>query len=67
MLPAAAGGQSALLIIGFTHGSRAQTKVWSVRVRDRFPAWSIAVVEDVPSLLRGMVTHSLISGTPKEQ
>ena len=66
-LPAAAGGQSALLIIGFTHGSQAQTKVWSLRVRDRFPAWSIAVVEDVPGLLRGMVTHSIKSGTPKEQ
>ena len=66
-LPAAAGGQSALLIIGFTHASHAQTKVWSLRVRDHFPAWSIAVVEDVPGLLRGMVTHSIKSGIPKEQ
>jgi hypothetical protein len=66
-LPAAAGGQSSLLIIGFTHGSQAQIKAWSQRVRGHFPAWSIAVVEDVPSLLRGMVTHSIKSGTPKEQ
>ena len=34
-LPAAAGGQSALLIIGFTHGSEAQTKAWSRRMRPR--------------------------------
>jgi hypothetical protein len=66
-LPAAAGGQSAVLIIGFTLGSRAQTKAWSLRVRGHFQAWSIAVVEGVPSLLRGMVTHSIMSGTPREQ
>ena len=66
-LPAAAGGQSALLIIGFTHGSEAQTKAWSQRVRDRFPVWSIAVLEDVPGLVRGMVKHGIKSGTPKEQ
>jgi hypothetical protein len=66
-LPAAAGGQPALLIIGFTHGSEAQTKAWSQRVRDRFPVWSIAVLDDVPGLVRGMVKHGIRSGTPKEQ
>jgi hypothetical protein len=66
-LPAAAGGQPALLIIGFTHASQAQTKAWSARVHDRFPAWSIAVLEDVPRLVRGMATHGIRSATPKEQ
>jgi hypothetical protein len=66
-LPAATGGQPALLIIGFTHGSQAQTKAWSVRVRDRFPAWSIMVLEDVPRMVRGMVRHSIKNSTPKEQ
>jgi hypothetical protein len=66
-LPAAAGGQPALLIIGFTHGSQAQTKAWSQRVHDRFPSWSIAVLEDVPRLVRGMATHGIKSGTPKDQ
>lgn len=65
-LPAAAAGRSALLIIGFTHGSEAQTRAWSQRVRDRFPVWSIAVLEDVPGLVRGMVKHGIKSGTPKE-
>ena len=65
-LPAAAGGQSALLIIGFTHGSEAQTKAWGQRVRDRFSVWSIAVLEDVPGLVRGMAKHGIKSGTPKE-
>jgi hypothetical protein len=66
-LPAAIGSQPALLIIGFTHGSQLQTKAWSVRVRDRFPTWSIAVLEDVPRLVRGMATHGIKSGTPKDQ
>jgi hypothetical protein len=68
-LPAATGGQSVLLIIGFTHASQAQTKAWSLRVRDRdrFPVWSIVVLEDVPHLIRGMVTHSIKSSLPKEQ
>jgi hypothetical protein len=66
-LPDATGGRSALLIIGFTHGSQTQTKAWSLRVRDRFPAWSIAVLEDVPRLIRGMVSHSMKSDVPKEQ
>jgi hypothetical protein len=65
-LPAAAQGRSALLIIGFTRGSQTQTKAWSQRVRDRFPAWSIVVLEDVPRLVRGMVTHGIKSGTPQE-
>jgi len=66
-LPAAAGGRPALLIIGFNRGSQNQTKAWSLRVRDRFPAWSIAVLEDVPRLIRGMVTRSIKSGIPTVQ
>jgi hypothetical protein len=66
-LPRDLGSKPALLIIGFTHGSQAQTKAWGMRVRDRFPSWSIAVLEDVPHLMRGMVSHSIKSGIPKEQ
>jgi hypothetical protein len=66
-LPRDLGSKPALLIIGFTHGSQAQTKAWSLRVQDRFLTWSIAVLEDVPRLVRGMVTHSIKSAIPKEQ
>jgi hypothetical protein len=66
-LPAGVGGQPALLIIGFTHASQAQTKAWSQRVQDRFPSWSIAVLEDVPRMVRGMARHGIKNGTPKEQ
>src|SRR5215467_1026935 len=67
-LPAAAGGQPALLIIGFTHGSQTQTKAWADRAaHDRLPAWSVAVLEDVPRLVRGMATHGIRGGTPKDR
>jgi hypothetical protein len=66
-LPGDAGTESSLLIIGFTHGSQAQTKAWGLRVRDRYPAWSIAVLEDVPRLVRGMVSHGIKGSVPKEQ
>jgi hypothetical protein len=66
-LPAALNGQPVLLILGFTHGSQTETKAWSVRVHDRFPAWSIAVLEDVPRMVRGMARHGIKSGTPKDQ
>jgi hypothetical protein len=66
LLPRDLGNKAALLIIGFTHGSQAQTKAWGIRVHDRFPMWSIAVLEDVPHLLRGVVSHSIKSGIPKQ-
>lgn len=65
-LPAAAKGP-ALLIMGFTHASQTQTKAWCARARDQFPTWSIAVLEDVPRLVRGMAVHGIKGGTPKDQ
>jgi hypothetical protein len=65
-LPAAAAGQQALLIIGFTHGSQTQTKAWSHRAGNQFPTWSVVELEDVPRLIRGMVSHSIKGSVPKE-
>lgn len=66
-LPRELGSESALLIIGFTHSSQAQTKAWGVRVSGRFPTWSIAVLEDAPRLVRGMISHGIKGSVPKEQ
>ena len=72
-LPAAAAGQAAILVIGFTHASQNQTKAWSQRLEKQFPApapvriYSIAVLEDVPKLVRGMAVHGIKSGVPAEQ
>ena len=66
-LPAATAGQSAILIIGFTHASQKQVKEWALRVHDRFPEWSIAILEDVPRLMRGMVSHSIKGSIPQDE
>src|SRR6476659_2620592 len=58
-LPAATGGRPALLIIGFSKASQSQTKAWSQRANGRLPCWSVAVLEDVPRLLRGMVARGI--------
>lgn len=57
-----------LLIVGFTRASREQTKAWSQRVAAAgMPiAYSVAVIEDVPGLLRGMVTRGMRKGVPVE-
>jgi hypothetical protein len=60
-------GHPAVFIIGFTHASQTQTKAWSLRVSNQLPTWSVSVLEDVPRLMRGMVTHAIKSSIPKEQ
>jgi hypothetical protein len=66
-LPDAAAGRSALLIVGFTHASQTQTRAWSQRVRHQFPAWSIAVLEEVPRPVRSMVLRGIKGSVPKEE
>ena len=72
-LPAAAAGQPAILVLGFTHASQNQTKAWSQRLEKQFPPpapvwiYSIAVLQDVPKLVRGMAVHGIKSGVPAEQ
>lgn len=71
-LPGAAAGRIAILAIGFTHASQGRTKAWSQRLRQQFPPpaqetiYSIAVLQDVPKLVRGMAVHGIKSGTPPE-
>lgn len=60
-------GRPAVLIIGFTHGSQAQTKAWSQRIHNQIDTWSISVLEDVPRLMRGMVSHSIKGSIPREE
>jgi hypothetical protein len=60
-------GHPAVFIIGFTRASQTQTKAWSQRISNRFPTWSVSVLEDVPRLMRGMVTHAIKGSIPNEQ
>ena len=73
VLPEAAGGRRAILVIGFSHASQGQTKAWADRLDREFPnrqmvtVYPVAVLEAVPRLIRGMVSHGIKSDTPKEQ
>lgn len=60
-------GKKDVVVIGFTHGSQNQTKAWSKRLTAEYPTYSIAVLEDVPRLVRGMATHGIKSGVPEDQ
>ena len=72
-LPDASTGHPAVLVIGFSHASQNQTKAWGERLNKEFPessgvsVYSMAVLEEVPRLVRGMASHGIKSGTPKEE
>jgi len=71
--PGAAAGSPAVVIAGFTHASQSQTMAWHRRLWGEYPrggpvpVWGIAVLEDVPRLVRGMATHGIRGSVPKEQ
>ena len=73
VLPEASAGHVAILVIGFSHASQNETKAWADRLDRQFPnpamvtVYPVAVLEAVPRLVRGMASHGIRSGTPKEQ
>jgi hypothetical protein len=65
--PEAAKGKPAVIVIGFTHASQTQTKAWGIKLAPEFPVYSIAVLEDVPRLVRGIVSGGIKRGIPQNQ
>jgi hypothetical protein len=57
-------GKAAVVVLGFTRASQNQTKPWAQRLAGQYNLWSIAVLEDVPRLVRGMVNHGIKSSVP---
>jgi hypothetical protein len=71
-LPSAVKGKPAILCIGFSRSSRTQIKPWTAAARAEFkdsPAvvLSIAVLQDAPKFIRGMIIHGMKSDTPPEE
>ena len=66
-LPQAGEGHPSVIIIGFTHASQSQTKPWSARLYPGVTTYSLAVLQDVPRLVRGMAVGGIKSGVPQEQ
>ncbi len=60
-----------VFVIGFSKGSDTQTRAWSEALKGALSAdttlvYSVAVIEDVPRLLRGFVTGSIRKSVPAD-
>jgi ATP10 protein len=70
VLPDDAHGRIALLVIGFTKKSSHATRAWGQRFNKDFGnnqhyvVYQIAVLQDVPRFIRGMVTSGIRRETP---
>jgi len=63
VLPDAAAGKPCIVVVGMSRGSADPTELWSTelakREGDRAAIFSIALLDKVPGLFRGMVVRSL--------
>jgi hypothetical protein len=71
LLPADVRGRVAILVMGFSKGSKVQTGEWGKHVAVFAEAKNMAhyqmpVLESVPRMMRGMVTRSIRNGTAPE-
>jgi len=73
VLPDAASGKVAVLVIGFTHASQKPCEAWAKRLLQDFGsnpaavAFQLAVIEDAPRFIRGMITSGMKKGLPENQ
>ena len=70
VLPAAIAGHPAVIVIGFSYGSQKAMEHWDkeigaqVTAERGVPLYNIAVIQDAPKLIRGMITHSMKALVP---
>ncbi len=63
--PTALAGKPAVCLFGFSKEAGDGVKVWMARLmKDGVEAWSIADLEEAPSLIRGMIRGSMKHDTP---
>ncbi len=70
-LPEAVRAHGAVVIIGFTKGSQNGVKAWDEQARKRLgdglDVYQVAVLEDAPAFVRGMIKHAMKSGVPADR
>lgn len=72
-LPDAVSGRVAVLVLGFTKGSKTPTSAWGARIETDFAGnpefilYQLPVLEDVPGIIRGMVISNIEKGVPENQ
>jgi hypothetical protein len=73
VLPDALNNHPTIVVMGFTKRSQSQTSAWSTQLtkdyanEPRLQRYSIAVLDDVPNFIRGMVIGSIRRNVPKDQ
>jgi hypothetical protein len=73
VLPDAASGKLAVLILGFSRNSSKPTGEWAKRIYQDFGRnpgvviYQLAVLQDVPRLFRGMITSGIKKELPENQ
>jgi hypothetical protein len=70
VFPAATEGHQAVIVIGFSHGSQKAMERWDkeigaqVKARGNVPLYNIAVIQDAPRFIRGVITRSMKALVP---
>jgi len=71
ILPDSLKGHNAVVIVGFSKSSQNGVKAWETRAHkqlgDGFDVYQVAVLEDAPRFVRGMITHAMKGSTPAAQ
>lgn len=73
VLPDAAAGKVAVLVVGFSHASSTPSGAWAKRIRSDFgkaPGFELyqwAVLEGAPRILRGMIISGIKKGVPDNE
>ena len=73
VLPDAAHGKITLLVMGFSKKGGQATGPWEKQFKNdfgadqRYTVYPLAILEDVPRLIRGMVTSGIRSSTPPSE
>jgi len=69
-LPGAIAGHPAVIVIGFSHGSQKAMERWDkeigaqVTAKPGVPLYNIAVIQDAPKFVRGMIKGSMKALVP---
>ena len=73
VLPDAASGKIAVLVLGFSHASSSPSGAWAKRIRSDFgktpgfELYQLAVLEGAPKMFRGMIVSGIKKGVPDNE
>ncbi len=71
ILPDSIRGHASVVIVGFSKSSQDAVKEWDTRARKQlgagFDVYQVAVLEDAPAFVRGMIKHAMKGSTPVDR